>query len=150
MMNFQYSLWCVVKHWLGYFTYKISKVPANWELILSTIMWLYTHRGMTDTMSLLHCIVASSYDLHACRKESKKKKNNKEQTQFISLEKCKNKFNGILILESSCNWIGLKKITLPAPVMSKENLNFLGRFANTQSSSHVADATIEQFQCGCL
>lgn len=150
MMNFQYSLWCVVKHWLGYFTYKISKVPANWELILSTIMWLYTHRGMTDTMSLLHCIVASSYDLHACRKESKKKKNNKGQTQFISLEKCKNKFNGILILESSCNWIGLKKITLPAPVMSKENLNFLGRFANTQSSSHVADATIEQFQCGCL
>lgn len=83
MMNFQYSLWCVVKHWLGYFTYKISKVPANWELILSTIMWLYTHRGMTDTMSLLHCIVASSYDLHACRKESKKKKTKSRPSSFL-------------------------------------------------------------------
>lgn len=72
-----------MKHWLGIGRYKISKVPADWELILSTIMWLYTHIGMTDTMSLLHCIVASSYDLHACRKESIKKKTKSRPSSFL-------------------------------------------------------------------
>lgn len=105
MVNFQYSLWCVVKHWLGYCRYKISKVPADWELILSTIMWLYTHRGMTDTVSLLHCIVASSYDLHACRKESKKKKTIKSRPSSFLLRSARTNLMESLFLSLQLNRI---------------------------------------------
>lgn len=111
-------------------------------------MWLYTHRGMTDTVSLLHCIVAQVMTSMHAEKKVKKKKTIKSRPSSFLLRSARTNLMESLFLSLQLNRI--EENYSPSSSNEQRKPELSREICNTQSSSHVADATIEQFQCGCL